>query len=143
MAGPLLKSLNIASMELRAGVLAGQGKLDAAKKMYASAIAEEKKVGYHEPPYYIRPVGENEAAALIRVKDYPGAKAAYEQALQERPNSGFGLYGLALVRELSGDANGAREGYQAFLKAWPSADSTLPEVVHARQMVGANVVAAR
>ena len=32
--------------------------------------AEEKKLGYHEPPFYIRPVGENEAAALIRAKDY-------------------------------------------------------------------------
>jgi tetratricopeptide (TPR) repeat protein len=143
MAGPLLKCLSIASLELRAGVLAGQGKLDAAKKMYASAVVEEKKMGYHEPPFYIRPVGENEAAALIRAKDYPGAKAAYEQALQERPNSGFGLYGLALVRELSGDASGAREGYQAFLKAWSSADPTLPEMVHARQIIGANVVATR
>ena len=61
-AGPLLKCLAVASLELRAGVLAGQGKLDAAKKLYASAIQEEKKLGYHEPPFYIRPVGENEAA---------------------------------------------------------------------------------
>ncbi len=84
---------------------------------------------------YIRPVGENEAVALIRAKDYAGAKAAYEDALKERPNSGFALYGLAHVRELSGDAPGAREGYQAFLKAWSAADPTLPEVVHARKIV--------
>jgi tetratricopeptide (TPR) repeat protein len=143
MAGPLLKCLGIASLELRAGVLAGQGKLDAAKKMYAAAIVEEKKVGYHEPPFYVRPVGENEATALIRAKDYPGAKAAYEQALEERPNSGFGLYGLALVRELSGDASGARTSYQEFLKAWPLADSALPEIAHARKMVGENEAATR
>ena len=60
---------------------------------------------------YIRPVGENEAPALIRAKDYAGAKAAYEDALKERPNSGFSLYGLARVRELSGDAAGARDAY--------------------------------
>lgn len=139
--GPLLKSLNVASIELRASVLAEQGKLPEAKKLFATARAEEKKLGYHEPPLYIRPVGENEAAALIRAKDYAGAKAAYQQALLERPNSGFSLYGLALTSELSGDAAGARSGYQAFLKAWSAADPTLPEIKHAQQMTGSNVAA--
>jgi len=96
---------------------------------------EEKKAGYHEPPFYIRPVGENEAAALLRAKDYAGAKAAYEAALAERPNSGFGVYGLARVKELEGDAAGAREGYAAFLKVWATADATLPEMEQARSMV--------
>jgi tetratricopeptide (TPR) repeat protein len=97
-AEPLTKAMSIASLELRAGILAAQGKLDAAKKLYASAAAEEKDMGYHEPPFYIRPVSENEAAALIKAKDYSGAKAAYEAALAERPGSGFGLYGLARVK---------------------------------------------
>jgi tetratricopeptide (TPR) repeat protein len=135
-AGPLMKNLSIASLELRGGVLVGQGKVDEAKKLYTEAIAEEKKAGYHEPPFYIRPVGENEAAALLRAKDYAGAKAAYESALAERPNSGFGLYGLARVKELQGDAAGARESYEAFLKSWPAADASLPEVAHARSVVG-------
>lgn len=142
-AGPLLRALSVASIELRAGILAQQGHLPEAKKKYASAIAEEKKLGYHEPPMYIRPVGENEAVVLIRAKDYDGAKAAYEDALKERPNSGFALYGLAHVRELAGDAPGARESYQAFLKAWSAADPTLPEVVHARKIVADTAVAAR
>ena len=62
---PLMKSLSIQSLELRAGILAAKGKLDEAKKMYAEAARQEKKLGYHEPPMYIRPVGETEAAALI------------------------------------------------------------------------------
>jgi tetratricopeptide (TPR) repeat protein len=135
-AGPLMKNLSIASLELRGGVLVAQGKLDEGKKLYVEAIAEEKKAGYHEPPFYIRPVGENEAAALLRAKDYAGAKAAYESALAERPNSGFGLYGLARVKELQGDAAGARTSYEAFLKAWPAADASLPEVAHAHNVVG-------
>lgn len=142
-AGPLMKPLGVASTELRAGILAGQGKLAEAKKLYGSAIEAEKKLGYHEPPLYIRPVGENEASAMLRAKDYAGAKAAYEQALQERPNSGFGLYGLAQVSELSGDQAGARAAYQTFLKAWSSADPSLPEIVHARKIVGDSVVAER
>jgi len=136
MAGPLITSLSVASLELRAGVLAVQGKLEGAKKLYAAAAKAEKSLGYHEPPFYIRPVGETEAAMLIQFKDYAGAKEAYEAALAERPGSGFGLYGLARVRELSGDAEGARSSYQAFLKAWPAADANLPEVTHARKVLG-------
>jgi tetratricopeptide (TPR) repeat protein len=141
LSAPLLKSLNVASLELQAGILAGQGKLEAAKKLYAFARLQEKKLGYHEPPFSIRPVGENEAAALIRAKDYAGAKAAYEAALVERPNSGFGLYGLAYVEELSGDNAGAREAYAAFLEAWPSADPTLPQVTHAREALATSAQA--
>jgi tetratricopeptide (TPR) repeat protein len=135
-AGALMTSLTVASLELRAGVVAAQGKLDEAKKMYAEAEKKEKQMGYHEPPFYIRPVGETEAEALIAAKDYAGAKTAYEAALVERPKSGFELYGLARVKELSGDSSGAREGYAEFLKAWPGADAALPEVVHARAVVG-------
>jgi tetratricopeptide (TPR) repeat protein len=142
-ARPLMQCLGIASLELRGGVLVGQGKLDAAKKLYAQATTEEKDIGYHEPPFYIRPVGENEASALLRAKDYAGAKAAYEAALVERPNSGFGLYGIARVKELQGDAAGAREGYGAFLKAWSAADASLPEVAHARSVVEAQATGTR
>jgi len=140
---PILKSLSVASLELRAGILVAQGKLDEAKKLYAAAQLEEKKLGYHEPPMYIRPVGETEAAALLMAKDYAGAKAANEEALSERPNSGFGLYGLARAKELQGDAAGAREAYATFLKAWSGADAGLPEVSHAKQVVAAESLAVK
>ncbi len=140
---PILKSLSVESIELRAGILVAQGKLDEAKKLYASAQLEEKNLGYHEPPMYIRPVGETEAAALLRAKDYAGAADAYQEALKERPNSGFGLYGLARVKELQGDAAGAREAYAAFLKAWANADATLPEIAHAKQVATGESVAER
>lgn len=140
---PLMKGLSIQSLELRAGILTARGKLEDAKKMYADAALEEKKLGYHEPPMYIRPVGETEAADLLKAKDYAGAKAAYEAALKERPQSGFGLYGLARVKELSGDAAGAREAYDAFLKAWPAADAGLPEMIHAHKVVSGESIAER
>ncbi len=135
MAPMLVKSLGLASLELRAGVMAARGKLDDAKKLYAEAEKAEKALGYREPPLYVRPVGESEGAALLAAKDYAGAKAAYEAALVDRPSSGFGLYGLAQVKEMSGDRSGARAAYLVFLKAWPQADGSLPEVIHARQVV--------
>ncbi|HTM16998.1 MAG TPA: hypothetical protein VL135_08840 [Terracidiphilus sp.] len=135
---PILKCLNIQSMELRAGVLAAHRKLRSAKKTYEQAAKEEKKLGYHEPPFYIRPVAETEAAALLKAKDYKGAEEAYHAALVERPNSGFGLYGLALVKESAGDSSGAHEAYAAFLKAWSRADANLPEVAHAQKILGSS-----
>ncbi len=139
----LVKSLAVASKELRAGVLVAEGKLSEGKAMFAAAQKGEKALGYHEPPLYIRPIGETEAAFLLRAKDYAGAKAAYEAALVERPRSGFGLYGLARVKELSGDMMGAKTAYASFLKAWPTADQALPEMGHAREMTRGASVAAR
>jgi tetratricopeptide (TPR) repeat protein len=140
---PLMKCLDIQSLELRAGILAAEKKLGKAKKLYAQATELEKKLGYHEPPFYIRPVAETEAAALLKAKDYQGALAAYHAALVARPNSGFGLYGIAQVKEASGDAAGAHEAYAVFLNAWPKADVDLPQLVHAQKMVGTQTQAAR
>jgi len=129
---PLVKTLSIASMELRAGAQLSQGKSAEARKLYDEAILAEKKLGYHEPPFYIRPVAETEAEALLRAKDYAGAKAAFQKALEERPNSGFELYGIAHADELAGNASLARAEYLAVLKVWPSADQNLPQLSHAR-----------
>jgi tetratricopeptide (TPR) repeat protein len=136
MAEPLMSSLSVASTELRAGVLLLQGKTEPARKMYAQAVLAEKKLGYHEPPFYIRPVAETEAEALVRAKDYAGAKKAYQEALAERPASGFELYGMARADELAGNTADAKTEYRAFLKAWPSADPGLPQLLHARDAVG-------
>jgi tetratricopeptide (TPR) repeat protein len=136
--GSVVSTLTVASMELRAGVLLLDQKTDAAKKLYDEAVLAEKKLGYHEPPFYIRPVAETEAEALLREKDYADARSAYQVALVERPDSGFELYGIARADELAGNTTLAQTEYRAFLKAWPSADPKLPQVLHAREAVGEN-----
>jgi tetratricopeptide (TPR) repeat protein len=135
-AEPLVKTLSVASGELRAGVALLKGDTVPAKKLYDQAILAEKKLGYHEPPFYIRPVAETEGEALLRVKDYAGARVAFQKALEERPNSGFELYGIARADELAGNTALAQTEYQAFLKAWPSADHDLPQLAHARAALG-------
>ena len=137
----LVSNLSIMSLELRAGILIEKKQIDEAKKLYAQAAQEEKDLGYHEPPAYIRPVGETQAAALLSVSDFPAAKAAYQQALTERPNSGFPLYGLALTAEKSGDANTASAAYTTFLKSWPqAATQALPQITHAKSFVDGHTV---
>jgi hypothetical protein len=135
---PLVNNLSIMSLELRAGLLMEKKQFAEAKKLYAQAAQEEKALGYHEPPYYIRPVGETEAAAFLTASDWAGATAAYKDALVERPHSGFPLYGIATASEQAGDSKAAAAEYAEFLAAWKSADSNLPQLAHARSYLAAH-----
>ena len=130
--GPLLSTLSVMSAELRGSVLAAQGKPSEAKGLFAKAAQEEKELGYREPPSYIRPVGETEGAAMLAAGDWAAARTAYQQALQERPRSGFALYGMAASSEKAGDWAAAGKEYADFLAAWKNADPILPQLAHAR-----------
>ena len=141
-AKPLVKNLSIMSLELRAGILMGKKQNAEAKKLYVQAAQEEKALGYHEPPAYVRPVAETEAAAFMSVSDWPAAKAAYQEALAERPRSGFPLYGIAAASEKAGDVSAATGEYKEFLSAWKSADGNLPQIAHARDYVASHGTAA-
>ena len=129
---PLVSNLSIMSLELRASVLAAKNQIPDAKKLFAQAAQEEKDLGYREPPSYIRPVGETEAAALLGASAWTDARAAYQKALVERPKSGFPLYGIALSSEKAGDAKAAASEYVEFVAAWKGADSGLPQLAHAQ-----------
>ena len=129
---PLVSNLSVMSLELRAGILVAKRQIEEAKKLYAQAAREEKELGYREPPIYIRPVGETEAAALMAAGQWADAKEAYKAALAERPRSGFPLFGIAMSSERAGDAKSARTEYEEFLAAWKDADADLPQLAHAR-----------
>ena len=139
---PLVSNLSIMSLELRAGLLLAKKQNAEAKKLYVRAAQEEKALGYHEPPAYVRPVGETEAAAYMAASDWAAAKAAYEEALVERPRSGFPLYGIAMASEQSGDTTAATASYVDFLSAWKSADPSLPQLAHARAYLDTHIAAA-
>jgi tetratricopeptide (TPR) repeat protein len=136
-AGPLLSSLSIMSLELRAAILAEQKHLPEAKALFAQAAREEKALGYREPPTYIRPVGEAEGSALMRAGDYSDAHKAYEAALMERPRSGFPLFGMARSSEAAGDETTAAKEYAEFADAWKQGNPDLPQVVHTREFLTA------
>jgi hypothetical protein len=137
-AKPLVKNLSIMSLELRAGILMDKKQNADAKKLYAQAAQEEKALGYHEPPAFVRPVGETEAAAFMAAADWTAAKAAYQAALVERPRSGFPLYGIAAASERAGDTSSATAEYTEFLTAWKSADGNLPQLTHARDYLASH-----
>jgi tetratricopeptide (TPR) repeat protein len=136
-AAPLLSNLSVMSLELRATILVAQKRLPEAKTLFDQAAREEKKLGYAEPPRYVRPVGESEGAALLRAGDAAGAHTAYAAALKDRPNSGFSFYGMAEASEAAGNTAVARQEYTRFLTAWKDSDADRSELTHARAFVAA------
>jgi tetratricopeptide (TPR) repeat protein len=130
---PLLKNVAILSLELRAAILVDNKKIPEAQKLFDQARHDEKDLGYREPPAFIRPVAEQEAEIMMAAGDDKAAAEAWKHALEDRPRSGFPLYGLAAVAEKDGDSRRATAGYQEFLTAWKTADPDLPEVAHAKQ----------
>ena len=54
LAQPLLNSLPVMSLELRASLVAALGRTAEAKSLFVKASQGEKALGYREPPNYIR-----------------------------------------------------------------------------------------
>jgi tetratricopeptide (TPR) repeat protein len=133
---PLLQNVAILSLELRAAILVDQKKIDEAQKMFEQARKAEQDLGYREPPAFIRPVAEQEAAIMMAAGETKTATDAWRHALEDRSRSGFALYGLAAIAEKEGDTQKATAEYQEFLTAWKTADPDLPEVAHAKQWLG-------
>ena len=139
--GPVHSYVGLAALELKASVEMAQGKAPESDASFVKAVAAERDLGYREPPFYIRPVAESRGDALMRAKRFQEAKAAYEAALAERPNSGYPLYGIAQAEAAAGDVAGAKATYALMIKAWAHADSTLPQVLAARAWMGSHASA--
>jgi tetratricopeptide (TPR) repeat protein len=138
-AAPLLASLSIMSLELRATILAGQKHLPESKKLFDQAMLEEGALGYREPPTYIRPVGETAGFVYLQAGDFADAHASYAAALKERPKSGFGFYGMARSSEAAGNTIVARGEYAQFLEAWKNGDPSNPEFAHAQHYMATTI----
>ena len=132
MAKPMHGWLDVASMELSASVMLAQGKSADADAEFKKTADAERALGYHEPPFYIRPAGETRGDALMRAERYSDAQRAYQAALAERPNSGFALYGVAQADAAANREEVAKKEYRTFLDAWKNADTTLPQLMYAR-----------
>ena len=141
MAASVHSFMDVAALELHAALLMAQGKSADADAAFVKATAAERALGYREPPYYIRPVSETRGDALMRAKRYADAKQAYQTALDERPNSGFPLYGIAQADADAGNRAAANSDFAALLAAWKNADPNLPQIVAAQQWISEHATA--
>jgi tetratricopeptide (TPR) repeat protein len=85
---------------------------------YRAAIAIEQKIPYMEPPYWYYPVHQSLGSALYRAGRHAEARHAFATALQQSPNNGWALFGLAAAERALGRQDRARTAAAAMEKAW-------------------------
>lgn len=112
---PLVSNLSVMSLELRGGLLMAKKLSDDSKKLYAQAAREENALGYREPPAYVRPVVETEAAALMARFGLGRRKGSLQRCARRELRSGFPPYGIAIANEQAADIAAATAGYADFL----------------------------
>jgi tetratricopeptide (TPR) repeat protein len=134
----MVKNLAILSLELRAAILIPSGKIPEAEALFTQARKQETDLGYREPPAFIMPVAEQEAELLTAAGQTESAAKAWQKALEDRPNSGFPLYGLAKIAEKSGDVSKTTDAYTKFVTAWKNADLNSPKIEEAKAWLAAH-----
>lgn len=127
--------LAVASLELRGNLESARNHFDKARDLLNAAVKKEQDLGYSEPPQYSRPALESLGYACIRAGKWDDARQAFQRVLDERPKSGFGLFGIALAWDKQGDRDKAVAAYREFLDAWKNADPGLPQVQAARKYI--------
>lgn len=128
----VVKILGTASLELRGNIAGRKGGLENARTLLEQADQQERELGYSEPPQYSRPALEVLGEACIRAGKFDDARNIYKKVLDQRPRSGWALYGIAAAWDQQGNRAEAVKAYHEFLDAWSHADQDLPQVKAAR-----------
>ena len=95
-----------------------QGRFEESARHYREATVNEGRIPYMEPPYWYFPVHQSLGAALYRAGRYTAARDAFAVALEQAPNNGWALYGLAAAERALGRPEQAKAAAAALDKAW-------------------------
>ncbi|MDX2033231.1 MAG: tetratricopeptide repeat protein [Blastocatellia bacterium] len=128
-----LRALAVAPFELRARLLAREGKAAEALAKLREAIEEEYKLGYSEPPIYPNPMEEVAGKLALELKQWADAEGFFRAALERDPGSGRAWLGLMQAQQALGKTDEARQSLAQFRQAWTRADADLPETLRARE----------
>ena len=118
-----IKDDEVITKELSALIAAQDGDMHSAiTQAQAAASAYDAMAFNYGPPVTIKPPDELVGDLLLREKQYPEARKAYETSLQRAPLRTRSLIGLAEAERGMGDDKAALAGYGELLKIWKNAD---------------------
>jgi tetratricopeptide (TPR) repeat protein len=120
--------LAVAPLELRARILAREGKADEAIAKLREGVEEEIKLGYAEPPLYPNPMEEVAGKVCLELKRWKEAEEFFRAALERDPGSGRAYFGLMQAQQALGKDVEAHDSFAKFVKAWSKADADLTEM---------------
>ena len=115
---PAADLLTLAETVAKARWAYAEGRYKDSARLYRDAITIEGKIPYMEPPYWYYPVHQSLGAALYRAKRYDEARDAFVAALDQAPNNGWALFGLAAAERSLGRQEQASVADAALKKAW-------------------------
>lgn len=127
-------ALKVAPFELRARILAKEGKADEALAQFKQGIEEEYKLGYSEPPIYPNPMEEAAGRTALALQRWKEAQDFFNAALERDPGSGRAYFGLLQTHQALSKPDEARQQLAKFVKAWTRADADLPEMLKAKEL---------
>jgi hypothetical protein len=130
-AGPLLSSLSIMSLELRATILAEQKHLPEARTRLPGSPGEKAHYASRQP---YPPGWRGRGLALLRAGDYSGAHPTRRRAWWKGRSV---LFGMARSSEAAGDEATAAKEYAEFASAWKQGNPDLPQMTHAQEFLTA------
>ncbi len=122
---PAEKVLRIAELVLSGEIAYREGRLDAAVEDLRKAVAIEDELTYMEPPDWSQPVRHTLGAVLVDAKRFSEAEQVYREDLENWPENGWSLFGLAQCLRARGATAEAEEVEARFRKAWSRADTKI------------------
>ena len=119
--------LSIASHTLAGEIAATQPQaMDQGVAHLEEAVKLQDSLAYMEPPDWYFPVRQALGAVLLRARRARDAEAVYRSDLQQNPENGWSLYGLAASLRALKKTKEAAQVEARFERAWKHADVTLP-----------------
>ena len=98
---------------------------DRAVALLEEAVTMQDALPYMEPPYWFASARLNLGETLLALDRPEAAEAVYRTDLEEYPNNGWALFGLAESLRAQGDEEAAAEVAAQFEEAWQHADTPL------------------
>ncbi|MDC3956047.1 tetratricopeptide repeat protein [Polyangium jinanense] len=117
--------LGVALAVTRGELAADRGDLDTAIRELQFAVVLEDELRYMEPPDWHHPTRQILGAVLLRARRATEAERVYREDLENLPENGFSLFGLAHALELQGKASEAAKVLRRFEVAFARADIRL------------------
>jgi tetratricopeptide (TPR) repeat protein len=117
--------LQVGLLHLRGERAAAAGDLEAATAALEQSVTAQDAMNYIEPPAWYFPVRQALGAVQLEAGQAAEAEATYRADLEQYPNNGWSLFGLARsleAQDKQADATWARTGFE---NAWARADVEL------------------
>ena len=115
----------IADTIVQADVALAEGHGGEAIELLERAVAMQDALPYFEPPYWFTSARLDLGNALLLLERPEEAAEVYRADLEEYPNNGWALFGLAESLRAQGKMDEALEVQQRFEVAWQHADAPL------------------